>query len=240
MTDEQQFKKPGDKRLLWTARICLGVSALAIILSSYFFYSLENLPAWDLSPRVGQTLLYGGLVLVIAAFTLFWPGAGGAIAILYGFYKVLQFWGMEDYSLTLIPAPLFNILYGLFIVGGILNLAVGLRQKTTLHALTTGEKRVLFIFRITTIAVVIVFAVVYILNYPPVLLFPALFLVGIAWLWPVPGGILLVIASITGFVVLYPIDWDFQWKWPVFILLLVFYASGVIHLIIAWRNRKRT
>lgn len=240
MTYESRSGLPGNKSLRWAARICLSASALAILFSSYFFYSPGNSPAWDLSPQLGQTLLYGGLVLVIAAFTLWWPGAGGAIAILYGLYKVFQFWSPFEHRLTLIPDLLFHIIYGLFIVGGILNLVVGIRQKTPLHALTTGEKRILLLSRVTTFAAVIIFAVACIFIYPPILLFPALFLIGIAWLWPTPGGLLMVFVSVTGFVVLYPIDWDFQWKWPVFVLLFVFYINGIIHLIVAWRNRKRT
>jgi hypothetical protein len=45
--------------------------------------------------------------------------------------------------------------------------------------------------------------------------------------------------SVPGVYALYEVGWDFSWKWPLFLLLGVFIASAIMHIVIAWRQRKR-
>jgi len=243
MIDESYPRVQSDKWLRWIAYICLFVSAFGILVASYFFYNPRNFPFSGLmSPQAGQTLLYGGLVLAIAGFTWRWSGAGGIIAILYGVFEIFRFWRMVHYPITLIPAPLFTVLYGVFIIGGILGLLVGLRQKKAPYPETITDKRLRWAARIIAFATIIVFIIAYVFIYPPLvfLTIPVLFIIGIAWLWPAPGGFLMLLVGIPSFYPLHEVGWDFQWKWPIYILLLVFITSGVLHLVIAWRRRKRT
>lgn len=231
------------RRLLWIARILLLASAISILIASCYFYNPRNFPFSSISPQTGQTLLYGGLVLAIAGFAWRWPGAGGIIAVLYGASNIFQFRSLSnmDSPLTLISAPTFYVLYGIFIIGGILNLLAGLRRKTAPHPKTANDKRLQLAARITAFAPIVINILIYWLIYPmPFVLgaIPGLITAGIAWFWPAPGGFLMLLLTVPGFYALFESNWDFQQKLPAYILCLIFIASGFIHLIIAWRERR--
>ena len=146
-----------------------------------------------------------------------------------------------DSPLTLISAPTFYVLYGIFIIGGILNLLAGLRRKAAPHPKTTNDKRLQLTARITALAPIVINILIYWLIYPmPFVLgaIPGLITAGIAWFWPAPGGFLMLLLTVPGFYALFESNWDFQQKLPAYILCGIFIASGFLHIIIAWRERR--
>ena len=188
--------------------------------------------------------MYGGLVLAIAGFTWRWAGAGGIITVLYGAYNVFQFRSLSNMNspLTLIPAPAFYVLYGIFIIGGILNLVVGLRRKAIPYPETISGKQLRWAARITAFAPIVINVIIYTLIYPsPFVLgaVPGLITAGVAWFWPAPGGFLMLLLTVPGFYALFESNYDFQLKLPAYILCLIFIAGGFLHLIIPWRERRR-
>ena len=230
------------KKFLWIARILLLASAISILIASCYFYNPRNFPFSSLSPQTGQTLLYGGLVLAIAGFAWLWPGACGVIAVFYGAYSIFQFRSFSNMNspLTLIPAPAFYVLYGIFISGGILNLVVGLRRKAAPYPETISDKQLRWAARITAFAPIVITVIIYTLIYPsPFVLgaVPGLITAGIAWFWPAPGGFLMLLLTVPGFYALFESNYDFSLKLPAYILCFIFIVSGVLHLIIAWRQR---
>jgi len=221
----------------------LLASAVSILIASCYFYNPQNFPFSSLSPQTGQTLLYGGLALAIAGFAWLWPGACGVIAMVYGAYSIFQFRSLSNMNspLTLIPAPAFYVLYGIFIIGGILNLVVGLRRKAAPYPETISDKQLRWAARITAFAPIVITVIIYTLIYPsPFVLgaVPGLITAGIAWFWPAPGGFLMLLLTVPGFYALFESNYDFQLKLPAYILCLIFIASGFLHLIIAWRARR--
>jgi len=227
------------KKLLWIARILLLASAVSILIASCYFYNPRNFPFSGLSPQTGQTLLYGGLVLAIAGFAWRWPGAGGIIAVLYSVIKLIPRFSPEP--LTLIPVPVYVLLYGLFLAGGVMHVVFGRAKENRKSASNPFAKRLIWIARVTALAPIFINAILYWLIYPlPFVLgsIPGLVTAGIAWFWPAPGGLLMLLLSIPGFFLLFESNWDFQQKLPVYIFCLTFIASGFLHLIIAWRGRR--
>ena len=229
------------RKWLWIARILLLASAITILIASCYFYQPRNYPfGMDVSPQAGQTLLYGGVILAITGFAWRWPGAGGIVAIFYGIYKIFDFGSLPLYPKTLIPAPAFYLLYGIFIIGGILSLLASLGREAVPHYRYTSGKKLRWIARITAFAPIVLTVIVYTLVYPSWFVFgavPGLVTAGIAWLWLAPGGFLMLLLTVPGFYNLFESNYDFQMKLPAYILCLVFIASGVLHLIIAWRKR---
>jgi hypothetical protein len=222
----------------------LLASAVGILAASYYYHQPRNFPlGMGVSAQLGQTVLYGGLVLVFAGFAWLWPVAGGIIAILLSLLQMWQFLSVRDIAipLTLIPDPTLYTLYSIYIAGGILSLIVGLRRKEASYTLTITDKGLQRAARITAFASIIIFVIAYIFIYPPLIFgaIPALFIVAIAWFWPAPGGVLMLLISVPDFYPLYNVGWDIQWKWPICVLLLVFIGSGLLHLTVAWRIRKR-
>ena len=153
-------------KLLWIARIWLLAVALIILIVSCYFYQPRNYPlGMDVSPQAGQTLVYGGIVLAIAGFAWLWPGACGVVAIFYGVYKIFEFWSFLHFPKTLIPVPAFYLLYGIFIIGGILNLLASLRLKVTPRPKSTIIERLRWAARITAFAPIVIHVIIYTLVY---------------------------------------------------------------------------
>lgn len=227
------------KRLLLTGRICLVVSTLGMFIASYLFYTPYYYPfSSHIEPQIGQALLYGGILLSITVFTWIWPITGGIIAVLYSLIRLIQ--GFSPEPLTMIPVPVYVLLYGLFLAGGMTYLILGLIQEKP-HTSHPPIKRTRWVVRFITIASIIVFVIIYTLVHPwgwVLCAIPALIVFGIAWFWPAPGGLLMLLFSIPAFYNLYESNYDFQLKLPTYILCLIFIASGVWHLIIAWWERR--
>ncbi len=228
------------KKLLWIARAFMIIALVGVSITSYYFYAPYVYPS--LWRQIGQPMAhvfeYGAPLLLITVFVWIWPTAGGIIAVLY---SVLQFWlrfGARSPG-TLMPVPLYILFYSLFIAGGVLSMIQGLTQEK-LNADRTFLKRTRWAARITAFAPIVINAILYWLIYPlPFVLgsIPGLVTAGIAWFWPAPGGLLMLLLSIPGFFLLFESNWDFQQKLPVYIFCLTFITSGFLHIIIAWRGR---
>jgi hypothetical protein len=89
-------------------------------------------------------------------------------------------------------------------------------------------------------ATIIIFVIAYIFIYPPLIFFaiPALVITAIAWLWPAPGGILMLVISAPAFYPLSQQGWEISWRWPIYVLLTFFIGSAIMHLVVAWKIRK--
>jgi len=228
---------------LWISRIFLGAAALGIIATSYFFYEPRNFPLGYVGAQLGQLIGYGVPAVAIAAFAWFWPETGGILAILFGLFQLWRFESMRmliGVHYTLTPAPVFYILQGLFIGGGILSLIAGLLKKPIPYTLTVRDRRMQRAATIIAFTTIAIFVIAYIFIYPPLIFFaiPALLIVIIAWAWPTPGGILMLLISVTGFYQLSNVGWEISWKWPIYILLTIFVGSAVMHLVVAWKIRR--
>jgi len=228
------------ERLLWIARASLVIATLGMFITSYAFYAPYYYPfSSHVEPQIGQALLYGGILLGIAVFTWLFPIPGGIIAVLYSVIKLIPRFSPE--SLTLIPVPVYVLLYGLFLAGGMTNMILGLIGKKPERARQVASKRLVWIARVTALAPIFINAILYWLIYPlPFVLgsIPGLVTASIAWFWPAPGGLLMLLLSIPGFFLLFESNWDFQQKLPVYIFCLTFITSGFLHIIIAWRGRR--
>jgi hypothetical protein len=225
---------------LWVSRILLIATALGIMATSYFFYEPMNFSLSYVGPQVGQLITYGVPAAAVAAFAWFWPEAGGILAIMFGLFHLWQFESTPLVPLTLTPAPVFGILQGLFIGGGILSLIAGLLKKPTPYTLTVRDKRIQRTATIIAFTTIAVFVIAYIFIYPPLIFFaiPAFLIATIAWAWPTPGGILMLLISVPGFYPLTQQGWEILWKWPAYVLLTIFVISAVMHLVVAWKIRR--
>jgi len=250
MIDTSHPESGRRNRLRWIARIWLSASAVSGLVVHYYFHDPVVDVFHDLDPAMGQALWFGGFLLAIAGFTWVWAAAGGIVAILY---SVLTFYmlnpGMfhplrpEEHALPSYYLSIYGSVYGIFIIGGILNLVVGLRRKAAPYPETISDKQLRWAARITAFAPIVITAIIYTLIYPSPFVFgaiPGLITAGIAWFWPTPGGFLMLLLTIPGFYNLFESNYDFQLKLPAYILCLIFIASGFLHLIIAWRRRKMT
>jgi len=229
-----------NRRLLWIARASLVIATLGMFIASYAFYAPYNYPfSSHVEPQIGQALLYGGILLGIAVFTWLFPIPGGTIAVLYSVIKLIPRFSPEP--LTLIPVPVYVLLYGLFLAGGVMHVVFGRAKENRKSTSNPFAKRLIWIARVTALAPIFINAILYWLIYPlPFVLgsIPGLVTAGIAWFWPAPGGLLMLLLSIPGFFLLFESNWDFQQKLPVYIFCLTFITSGVLHIIIAWRGRR--
>jgi hypothetical protein len=233
---QEIIKQP---RLRWTVGILMVIAAIGILLASHFYFASYNYPISKMSPQAGQTLVYGGLAIAVALFTLMWPGAGGVIAILYGILKITEYWGMHPPRLNFIPDPLYYVLYGLFLLCGIVSFTIGLNQrKTERH--DDFYRDIRLIARLTALVPIGIVFIAYFFIYPPVVLYtiPAIFLVIIAWVWPLPGAVLMLMICFIGFYALFEVGWEISWKWPLFLLLGVFFVSSIFHFVLAWYQRQ--
>jgi hypothetical protein len=232
------------KKLLWISRIVMVAAALGIMLTSYFFYEPRNFPlGMRVSAQLGQLVAYGGPVALVTAFAWFWPEAGGIVTILVGLFSIWRFgapWMVVGVRITGTPMPVYYLLYVLFIGGGILSLIAGLNRKRVPYTPTRFMEKFQQAARIMALATIGVFMAAYIFIYPPLIFFavPAVLIVTIAWRWPTPGGILMLAISAPGFYPLIQVGWEISWKWPIYVLLVVFISSAVMHLIVAWQIRK--
>ena len=228
------------KKIIWiVARASLVIATLGMFIASYAFYAPYYYPfSSHTNQQIGQALLYGGVFLGIAVFAWIWPIAGGIIATLYGVIKLIQ--GFSPEPLTLMPIPVYVFLYMLFVIGGVLFMIWGLTRER-LYADHSFLKRTRWTARIAAFLPIVLTVFIYWLIYPsPFLLgaIPGLITAGIAWFWLAPGGFLMLLLTIPGFYALFESNYDFTMKLPAYILCLVFIASGFLHIIIAWRERR--
>ncbi len=249
-----------DGKLLSIARILLSMVTLGIMLASFFFYSPKNDPlAIGFDPQLGQTLVYGGLVLSIALFAWKWPVSGGVISILYGSYKILEYARLFEHPLTLVPAIAYFILYGLFIAGGVLIVRAGLRIKTVRPPESDIDIRIRRAARIATVAPVavataysLILALLLILGIIPyvpgsllsfaIIFFPfILAIVFLAWKSPAPGGLLVVLTGILMLALILSANEASVFKVPYAAFIGVYMFGGTLNLAVAFpaRNLKR-
>jgi hypothetical protein len=237
MSFQDVIKQPW---LRWAVGILMIVLAIGILLASYFYFAPYNFPISKMTPQAGQTLIYGGLAMAVAVFTLLWPGAGGLITILYGILKLTEFWGMHPPHLTLMPDALYYVLYGLFFICGIMSLIIGINRRKISERQDDFYQDFRMIARLTALVPIIIVIIAYFFIYPPVIFFtiPAIAIVIIAWVWPLPGAVLMLMICLTGFYELYQVNWEISWKWPLFLFLGVFFISSIMHFVLAWLQRK--
>ena len=220
-------------------------SALGVIIASYYFYHPENnLLRIGLQPQIDQALFFGIPLLVIVGFAWMWPTAGGVVAITHGAYQILLFWAFLNNPLILIPAPGFYILYGTFLIGGILSIIIGLRQKATAsYPESKADKRMRWTARITTIAAIVISIIVVTVGYPHYFMniawlyftILASIAAGIAWIWPAPGGILIALFCFR----LIPIRAYCPDEIKTFsVILVMFLAGGILHLVTAFSKQR--
>ena len=217
-----------------------------ISITSYYFYA--PYVYHSLWRQIGQPMASlfgnGAPLLFLLLFAWFFPAVGGIIAVLY---SAAQFWEFGLMQVTgigrpeiLVPTPVFITLYGLFLIGGLINLVIGLRKRRRSGA-PQPPTRLLWTSRGAAFIPIILNAIIYgLINPMPFLLgsVPGIITAGIAWFWPAPGGFLMLLLTIPGFFLLLESNWDFQLKLPVYIFCLVFILSGVLHLVVAWRGRR--
>ncbi|MFC1920594.1 hypothetical protein ACFLYQ_02585 [Chloroflexota bacterium] len=249
-----------NKKILHIARILLISVSICILLASFFFHNPKSDPlAIGFDPRMGQTLVYGGFVILIALFAWRWPVPGGIITVFYGAFKLYEYIHIRSISIdaarTLVPAPAYYLLYILFIIGGIICIIYGLRIPATRHHESTGYKELRQIARITTAAPVI-FSILYtfgafiiialhITMYSPgfllssmIFLSPLLLaIIYISWKWPAPGGLLALVIGIPAILLIVSSSMGMEYKIPYAIFGCVFIAGGIMHIVGAFLTR---
>ena len=117
--------------LLWIARVWLVLPAFGILITSCYFYNPHWSPIPLLSPQLGQTVFFGGIVLAIAGIAWQWPVAGGLIAITYSIYMIWIRGMVDSNPFAMIPYQAYLVLYGNFIIGSIFHFLVRLRLVAT-------------------------------------------------------------------------------------------------------------
>jgi hypothetical protein len=216
------------------------IALVGISITSYYFYAPYVYPSlWrQIGQPMAHVIEYGGTLLFLTVFTFIWPVTGGISATLYGTVQILIFASGRPYPL--VPTPANVPLYVLFIAGGILYMIWGLPRQR-LYAGHSFLKRTRWAARIAAILPIVLTIFIYWLIYPsPFLLgtIPGLITAGIAWFWPAPGGFLMLLPTVPGFYALFESNYDFTMKLPAYILCGIFIASGFLHIIIAWREKR--
>ena len=246
-------------RIIYKGQTLLVIASVSILLLSFFFYNPKNDPlAIGFDSRFGQTLVYGGLVLVIALFAWRWSAAGGIIAILYGAYKIFEYIRLAALGapLTLVPAPVYIFIYGLFVAGGILCVRIGLRTPEHLPAELEPYYWLRKSARIATAASILIagtvsFGLGIILTmrisyYSPdfllggmIFLFPLLLAIAyIAWKWPAPGGLLTIVTGVPLLSGIMSSNWGLTYELPYAIFCVIFISGGILHLAGAFLKEK--
>lgn len=228
---------------LWISRILMVAAAVGIIATSCFLYDPNNFPLGHISAQLGQIAVYGGLATAVTAFAWFWPEAGGIIAVFVGLFYIWRFESIRavgDVYLVRTPVPVFYILQGLFIGSGALGLIAGLNRKQVPYTPSASVKKLRRTASGIAYATIIVFVITYIFIYPPLIFFaiPSIVIVTIAWGWPAPGAILMLLISVPSFYPLVNVGWEISWKWPIYVLLAVFIVSALMYLVLAWKIRR--
>jgi len=233
------------KKLLWIARACMIIALIGVSITSYYFHHPENrFITRSFDPQIDQTLFFSVPLFIIVLGSWFWPIEGGIIAMLYGGLSLFQIWSMSMLAspLTLIPAPLYALLYGVFIIGGILHLTSGLRLKKPLPKAETGESRRLrWAARITPFVAIAASIVLLTAIYPQYIIWVAVSILasivaGIAWAWSAAGSILIILFCFWQLSIF--MNCPDEIKVISFVLYGIFLAGGILHLVIAWRERK--
>jgi hypothetical protein len=241
--------------LLYAGKILLLTAAVCILLASFFFFNPRNDPlATGFDPRMGQTLVYGGLAVAIALLAWFWPAPGGMIAVLYGAYKLFEHIRLMNIDAlavrTLVPAPAYFTLYALLIIGGILCIIAGWKIKLSLPENTAYYEKIRKAARIATIAGVasallygLVLGIILMLRislYSPdyllgslIFLSPLLLIVSfISWKWPTPGGLLTIFIGAPLLPGILSSNWGAAYTIPCVIFCCLFISGGILSL--AW------
>jgi len=226
------------KKTLWIVRSCFVAITIAVFILSYYYYSAHYYPFSYLDQQWGQVLLYGGTLLGITIFTWIFPVPGSIIAIIYGLIRI-AFGTSLGRSLS-IPSGIHYLIYGIFLVAAIAYLIIGLKQELT-RVHYVPNKTILRAVRIITIAALVIFVFVYTVVYLEwwvLFAIPALLTLGIAWIFPTAGGLLMLLVGIPAFYNLYDSNYDFQIKLPAYILGLIFIASGFMHIAASFRWKR--
>ncbi len=217
----------------------------------YYLYN-PNFHTHGFSQSVGQALYLGVPLLVIAGLSWFWPAPGGITGL------IIQMWPLNFWLIFLVTAfaphrpayylAPYAIVYGLFLVGAILHLVVGLGQRVTYRQSKAGTW-LRWAARIVTFACLVTYSFIppffghlgswgYEGSTAVAALIGFWVLTGIAWVWSAPGGILIMLFSIMGFQAI-PGVRDIERERLLFILYGIFLAGGILHLISAWLRRGR-
>lgn len=233
------------KGLLWIARACLLISAVGVVIASYYFHHPENrFITRSFDPQIDQTLFFSTPLFIIVLGSWFWPIEGGIIAMLYGGLSLFQIWSMSTLAspLTLIPSPVYALLYGIFIIGGILHLTTGLKLKKPLPKAETAESRQLrWAARITPFVAIAASIVLLTAIYPRYIIWVAVSILasivaGIAWAWSAAGSILIILFCFWQLSIF--MNCPDEIKVISFVLYGIFLVGGILHLLIAWRERR--
>jgi hypothetical protein len=201
-------------KVLFLSRGLLLIAALGILVISLFASDPDTFtvghtfePLWD------QVLITGGIAILIALYSWWWPGFGGAVAAVYGLIQILgDFRTIQSGHIeTAVPVSVYYGLYAMLIVGGLIGITEGLRRKTVTPEDTDLSKRLRKIALIITLSlagaatvfgiVVLIISITY--YFPDYLiasaffLFPALLVLAwIAWMWPAQGGLLEILNGV--------------------------------------------
>ncbi|MFC1945988.1 hypothetical protein ACFLW1_02185 [Chloroflexota bacterium] len=233
-----------NRMLLWTARACLVISLLTISILSYYYYPQNSHPSfWEqLGLPMAHVLQYGGPLIFLTIFTWVFPAAGGICSIFYFIFQIISFYsGFPETKAYRFPTPLHFPLQGLFFLGGVINVYVGIVERWRRPPGNLVSKQLLWTARVTALAPVVINVILHWFIFPASFLLgsiPGLIITGIAWFWPAPGGLLMLLITLPGSYLLFESNWDFQQKLPVYIFLVVFTLSGLLHLYAAWLGRK--
>ncbi len=194
-----------DKIMLWTGRICLLIATVSAFIYRYYHYvpNLYVVDSWAIfGQAMNQALAIAIPLIFIAGFAWIWHAPGGLIAVFgawIGYMRVAseaKYLGYIDYLLVL-PYLIFGF-------GGVLLLTVGLRNKRWMTHLTYCDSRAYkWMMRAAWISTflpgILVFVTLMILGRPVAFVLIGaiyLFIAGIAFVWALPGGILVLLIGI--------------------------------------------
>ncbi len=228
--------------LIWIARISVLTSAVGVLIISYFFYDPNYYPIniSGVNQQVSQAIIYGGSLLVLTGLMWLWPGTGSALALLWIFFRLVQ-----DFSIprTLPPLPLYFSIYTMFIVGSSICLITSLMEKKVSRTTTRINVRIRWVARILTIVSVIAFVIAFTYITQPTwflgVLIPVVLLTGTAWIWPLPSGVLMILASVIALINIMPMNYDIDAKMALVVPWLILLAGGILYLIAAWMQKRR-
>ena len=104
-------------------------------------------------------------------------------------------------------------------------------------------KRLRWAARITTLAFLIMYVILFTLIWPYWWVFyciPFVVIMGIAWVWSAPGGILVMACGIPAlfFILDETPRRGSELTMVLFPLCLIFLIGGILHLVAAWRQRR--
>ena len=245
-------------KTLLLSRVLLLIAVLGILVISLFTSDPDTFtvghtfePLWE------QVLITGGIAVLIVLYCWWWPGFGGAVAVIYGSLQILGDFRIiqSGHIETAVPISVYYGLYALLIAGGLIGIVASLRRKAALVEDTDISyrlRKIALITNLSSVGTVIVLGIVALIialttRYSPdhllgsfIYLVPAsLITAWIVWMWPAQGGLLEIIIGVFWLVLATIPNWELLLFIPYAVICGLLITAGCLNIARGYLIRQR-